>query len=245
MPEDILHGWTNEIFASIQGEGLYCGQRQTFVRLAGCNLACSYCDTALAREDTPPTCRIEQAPGEARFEELPNRIGVETVVAACKRLGSEVITLTGGEPLVQVEFVGHLLSRLQENGFTTHLETNGSLPSELARVIQNVDVVAMDIKLPSASGMNDLWEEHTLFLEIARRAAVFAKTVVSNETTDEEMHRVADLIAAVDAWIPLVIQPVSGEYMPGMRLIRLQEVASQTLDDVRVIPQCHKMLGIL
>ena len=241
-----MTGWVHEVFASIQGEGLYCGERQTFVRLAGCNLDCRYCDTPAAREPNPATCRIETSPGSGSFTELRNPLSVNTVLRACRQLGSVSVTLTGGEPLLQPEFAAALARGLKENGHRVHLETNGALHENLRPVLPFVDVVAMDVKIPSAAGC-ELWREHKRFLEIvsARGARVFVKAIVSDKSTVKEIARCAGLIAFRDRSIPLVIQPVTGaRAVPGRRLMRLQEVALEKLEDVRVIPQCHKVMGI-
>lgn len=238
-------GWVYEVFSSIQGEGLYCGQRQTFVRLAGCNLSCSYCDTAPAQDHRPMFCRIEEPACSGRFAEIANPVSVEDIVGACGRLGAKVISLTGGEPLMQAEFAGELMRQLKANGFSTHLETNGTLWNELADVIQHVDVVAMDIKLPGADG-RDYWEESARFLNAASGKQVFVKIVAAPDTSVDLIGRCAELIANTGKDIPLIIQPVTGrEPVLGDTLIRLQEAASRQLSDVRVIPQCHKILGIL
>ncbi len=249
-------GWLNEIFASIQGEGLYCGQRQTFVRLAGCNLACDYCDTPAALESHPLVCHLEGTPGSGRIELIENPIGADHIVSCCRELGRDVVSITGGEPLMQVDFLEELLIGLKDSGFATHLETNGTLYKELASVMKWVDVVAMDMKLPSAAGDGALWEEHSRFLEIASGAEVFVKIVVSADTGEDEIGRCCDLIAPLDKHIPLVIQPVSqlhppfsggdrgGVVVPGELLMRLQDAAMTRLADVRVIPQCHKLLGL-
>jgi organic radical activating enzyme len=242
---ELSNGWLCEVFASIQGEGIYCGQRQTFVRLAGCNLLCDYCDTARAQIDRPLIVKAQVRPGEAQFEELPNPMDTDTILAICRNLGSVVVVLTGGEPLMQASFLSELMPKLQKAGFITYLETNGTLPDELARVIEYTDITAMDIKLPSTSGVKELWEAHSRFLQIASKREVFAKTVVSPNTSDDEMRYCAQIISDVSETIPLVIQPVSGNIFEASTLIRMQEIAAELLYDVRVIPQCHKLLDIL
>ena len=238
-------GWLHEIFASIQGEGLYCGQRQTFVRFAGCNLACDYCDTPAARENQPPVCLVERLPASGIIEEIANPVDVEQVISYCRELGSGVVSITGGEPLLQVDFLEHLMYSLKNESFVTHLETNGTLYRELASVVKWVDVIAMDMKLASAAGDGCHWEDHLQFLEIASATDVFVKVVVSAKTTEEEIEQCRDLIAPIDRCIPLVLQPVSGlEPVPGELLMRLEETAASQLADVRVIPQCHKVLGV-
>ncbi|MHB9037938.1 MAG: 7-carboxy-7-deazaguanine synthase QueE [Armatimonadota bacterium] len=236
--------WLCEIFASIQGEGLYCGQRQTFIRLAGCNLSCDYCDTTWAQLDRPAIARAELHPGEEQFEELRNPIDVATALSICRRLASEVVALTGGEPLLQADFLTELMPRIRQAGFMTYLETNGTLSDELARVIDFTDITAMDIKMPSASGLGDLWDLHAQFLQIASQSKVFVKAVVAPDTPDDEMRHCARIIADADRTIPLVIQPMSKREFRASSLMRLQGIAAESLDDVRVIPQCHKLLEI-
>ncbi len=239
-------GWVYEVFTSIQGEGLYCGQRQTFVRLAGCNLDCDYCDTPAARDARPPACRVWHFPEIEVFDVVRNPIEVGAVVEACRGLGARVISLTGGEPLLQTDFAAGLLHELKGSGFATHLETNGTLVEAMARVAADVDVVAMDIKLPSAGGASTRPETHLEFLRAARSTGVFVKAVVGARTTPDEIAHWAKSIAEVGVDIPLVLQPVMGrELITGRHLIELQAAALAELDEVRVIPQCHKVLGLL
>ncbi|MDD2581420.1 MAG: radical SAM protein, partial [Desulfuromonadaceae bacterium] len=120
----------------------------------------------------------------------------------------------------------------------------------LQRVKQNVDYVSMDMKLPSTAGCTEqLWDLHALFLREAYRSNVSVKVVVGALTPDSEIMQVCDVISSVDAAVPLFLQPLSlpdGTVgITAARILRLQELASSRLPDVRVIPQMHKLLGAL
>jgi organic radical activating enzyme len=252
----MITGSLAEVFSATQGEGLFVGQRQLFVRLAGCNLRCRYCDTAWARERTP-CCRAEHTPGGRDFTAHANPLDVEDAAALGLRLHvgrlHDAVSFTGGEPLLQPEFLRDLARRLRAAGLPAHLETNGTLAEALARVSDAVDVIAMDLKLPSAAGFA-CWDEHRAFLDAARPfmqrpgALLFAKAVFAQATTEQEIERACTLLARVSAEIPLVLQPVSavagGPEPPApARALALQAAAKPLLADVRVIPQTHKLMG--
>ena len=121
----------NEIFYSIQGEGNDAGLPTIFIRLTGCNLRCSYCDTQYAFYE-----------GE--------EMGINDILAKIKKWRCKRICITGGEPLLQ-ERIYELIDVLLENNYDVSVETNGSLSIE--RLIGKNIVIKMDIKLPS-SGMH-------------------------------------------------------------------------------------------
>lgn len=126
----------NEIFFSIQGESTYAGLPCAFVRLSGCNLRCSYCDTRHAYEE-----------GE---EETP-----EQVTEAVTQFPTGLIEITGGEPLLQPETLG-LITALADRSYKVLLETNGTVS---LRGIDARATTIMDIKCPG-SGMSEhiFWE---------------------------------------------------------------------------------------
>ncbi len=125
----------NEIFYSIQGESTYSGRPCTFIRLTGCNLRCSYCDTQYAYEEGE----------EMEISQIMNRIST---------FNCALVEITGGEPLLQNK-TPLLISKLLENGFIVMMETNGSL--DISRVDDRC-IKIMDIKCPSSneSEKNDL-----------------------------------------------------------------------------------------
>jgi len=120
-----------EIFTSIQGESSFAGIPCTFVRLTGCNLRCSYCDTVYAYEGG-------------------HELSGEEVIRKVRNAGLNLVEITGGEPLLQEE-IHYVISKLIGEGRTVLIETNGSLS------IKGIDrraVIILDIKTPG-SGMSD------------------------------------------------------------------------------------------
>ncbi|MDD4178692.1 MAG: 7-carboxy-7-deazaguanine synthase QueE [Candidatus Margulisbacteria bacterium] len=249
-----------EVFSSIQGEGIYVGERQFFVRFAGCNLSCQYCDSPQALE-IKPNYRFEAVPGAHKWESRGNPVTTPQLVELLTSLDKpgldHSLSLTGGEPLLQVEFLKEFLPTVKAAlKLPIYLETNGTLPEHLNEVIDLVDIIAMDIKLPSlayrqagATGLSPYWKEHKKFLEIAYLKEVFVKIVVAKETKIMEIDEAAKLIAAVDEKIPLVLQPVTPhgqiKHRPGAEeILAFQATAKRKLKTVRVIPQIHKLLGL-
>jgi organic radical activating enzyme len=249
-----------EIFSSVQGEGPHVGESTLFVRFGRCDLRCAWCDSPQTWRPAG-SCRIEVARGTGRSETLPNPVPLARALAACEALElsrHRFASLTGGEPLLQPEAVGALGRALRARGPRVLLETHGLLADALASLIDAVDVVSMDWKLASdvrregearrAAG-EEFHEAHERFLRVARRAPeVVVKVVVTPASRDDELDEMARRIAAVDASVPLVVQPVtpmgSVEAAPSAeRLLALAARLERTLERVRLIPQTHKLLG--
>lgn len=119
----------SEIFRSIQGESTYAGLPCIFIRLAGCNLSCSWCDTPYAR-----------VPDEAK------ELTMEQVLDEVKKFDCRLLEITGGEPLLQND-TKKLISALFDGGYRVLLETNGSVSLEgLDRRLIKI----IDVKCPSS-----------------------------------------------------------------------------------------------
>lgn len=121
----------NEIFLSLQGESTYAGLPCAFVRLTGCNLRCSYCDTTYAYDE-----------GQS--------VVVGEILDAVAAYGVRLVEITGGEPLLQEE-CPDLASALLRQGYTVLVETNGS---QDIRLVPEGCVRILDLKCPG-SGMTD------------------------------------------------------------------------------------------
>lgn len=214
-----------EIFQSIQGEAVYVGAPQVFVRFAGCDLSCAYCDTIV---DV--------------YEEYSVQTVVQKVLAFKHK--SHSIAMTGGEPLLQVEAFNEIAKALKHEGQKIFLETSGILYREYEQVKDNVDIVSMDMKLPSSTAMPEMWESHKMFLRAAADKDVFVKVVVANDSPFEELEKAARIVAAQDRKIPFIIQPVSEQNHELERLMQYCDVAGSHLGNVRVIGQMHKHMQV-
>jgi 7-carboxy-7-deazaguanine synthase len=226
-----MKGYVKEVFTSIQGEGIKVGQRQVFVRMLGCNLACDYCDT--------PETQKRQGLFTYQKTSQENPIDVDSLLDT---ITESEVAITGGEPLLQVDFLKIFCSRLKQNSRKIYIDTNGSLPHELKQVIEYISTVALDFKIPSATGERPLWSEHRECLQIAATKEVFVKIVIDENITDDELMTSCEIIKNVNKNIPLVIQPVFNRNVSD--LLRIQKSALSVLTDVRIIPQIHKYLNL-
>lgn len=241
-----------EIFSSIQGEGMLAGRRQIFVRLTGCNLDCNYCDTDFEKSDT---CKLESKPGTGWFIDIPQPVSLQQMTAIIADWQTQLpgahhsISFTGGEPLLEADALAEWFPEIRKL-IPVHLETNGTLNAALRSVLDQVDYISMDMKLPSTSGVvGELWGAHRQFLELARAALVSVKIVIGDSTDEDEISRVCEIIAGIAPETPLFLQPLSlpdgalGISVP--HIFKLQELAASRIRDVRVILQMHKLLGVL
>lgn len=237
-----------EIFSSLQGEGTRLGERHLFVRFQDCELSCKFCDTPLSFIENR-FCRVESPAFSKRFKHLPNPLSVEQLNALLSEFNDRTICVTGGEPLQKASFLGLWLPTIRPR-FKILLETAGVHVNEFRELIDLIDIVSMDFKLPSATGMHPWWREHEAFLKAAQPKEVYVKAIVSAETKEEEILRGASLVASIDPAIPFILQPATPtdhfRSPPSIEQIsQWQQLASSRLPDVRVIPQMHKQLGTL
>ncbi len=236
-----------EMFDSIQGESSLVGYRQLFMRLGGCNLDCRYCDTREARNPAT-SCRINV--GDMRLN-LGNPLSSEQVRELLSSLFQEYhhsLAITGGEPLLQNDFLMELIPPLREEGRRIYLETNSTSPDQVEPLAPYFDWVAADVKLSSCTGELNRFEENMSFLKKCGGEVLIVKMVVTGEVDEEEFAEAVEMLTGVDRELTLVIQPSTMEGpkidIDQYLLLRLQALASGLLDDVRIIPQMHTFLGL-
>jgi len=240
-----------EIFSGIQGEGLYLGERQLFIRFCGCNLRCRYCDTPGATRRRKEF-RVEKRPGGRVFVRRRNPVRVERLVSLVHGMCMDgrlhrAVVLTGGEPLLHAEFLSLFLPEARDACGRVYLETNATLPDALGQLLRWIDVVSADVKLRSVTDEEPRYVENVRFLRAAGGKDLFVKMVVGSRTSLSELCKAVDVVASVDEEIPVVLQPVTARGgvrppSPG-KLLEMQAAAAGLVRTVRVIPQLHKLMG--
>ncbi len=209
----------NEIFVSIDGEGKTAGMLTTFVRLAGCNLRCAWCDTAYA---------LKKEQGKAMM--------VEDIVAA---VTTHAVTLTGGEPLEQPAAV-ELVRQLMEKGIAVNVETNGSRSTEELRTLPHADshlLITLDWKLP-ASRMEA--QMHRPSFAALREQDVLKFVVAS----DADLDRAYAVLDELQPRSFVYFSPVFGAIEPValVEALRRRHEAGHDVSRLRVQLQLHKII---
>lgn len=207
-----------EIFDSIDGEGKTAGELATFVRFAGCNLRCSYCDTAYALS----------------FKDGKDMTGDE-IVARMDAIGNMNVTLTGGEPLLQKN-VNSLISDLLEHGHRVNIETNGSVDIAPFAVDERV-TVTMDYKTRSAG----VGEQARAVKNIPMLRRTDVLKIVLQESDLQEVEQV---LLETRPECLVYLSPIYGAIEP-FRLVEFMKMIRQKgmkTENVRVQVQLHKVI---
>jgi len=211
-----------EIFGpTIQGEGLYCGHRTIFLRLAGCDYRCSWCDT-----------RYAQSVKQARYE-LTEKEVMQLIKGNARGI-TQRVTITGGNPCIYDLSI--LVSLLHQENYKVHIETQGSIiPSWL----YNVDHVCISPKPPSSGNITHL----SSFGEFMQRGTSKELKVV---VATEEDYLYAKKVHHEYKSYPLTIQACTIESSLSVMNWLIEKVSSDSdfSDNVRLLPQIHVLLGI-
>lgn len=215
--------YIKEVFYSFQGEGPWIGYPQIFVRFYGCNIHCAYCDEPDYIKD--------------RHAYTADRVLAE--MQPFLKQNPHSVSITGGEPLVQV---GALKTLLPQMPLPVYLETNGILAKAVAEIADWITYFSVDYK-------NGFSREFSDFMQVLKgRQNVYVKYVLLHDFPEEEMKKMLATMATLDP-MPLVIQPVTPfadvkEKATLQDIQKAYDLARCYLPDVRVIPQAHKMMGL-
>lgn len=239
-----------EIFLSLQGEGILIGEWQVFIRFRGCSFKCDSCDTKYAWDSSRDEVKIYRG-----SETLPlsnpvttghlNKIlcDLENVTNLCER-----VVLTGGEPLEQVSFLKKWLPGIYRD-YKVMLETGALLPEAGLSVRDYINFVSMDFKLASFTGSPVKGELHRRFYQVMNDVPGYIKLVVTPRTSLDEINHAGKIIRESKPNKPVVIQPVH-EFQRDMNSKWLEIIKQMSLtlrehiNEVRVIPQMSRTWNI-
>ena len=226
-----------EVFTSIEGEGIFCGTKTLFVRMAGCPFKCFWCDT---EEALPAGSGAEYSLAEA-CELIDGRLEKNTFK----------VNFTGGEPLAQHEAVAAMAEHVRSRGARTYLESSCYDSGRFAKVLPHIDLVKVEFKTADSEfiGAQDhggavAEASECLRLALAAGRQAYVKVVVSSRTAPSEFGDLADAILAAGDVSGFSIQPVHGPAAPSLsQLLEFYDLVAPRCPGVRVIPQLHKALG--
>lgn len=220
----------NEIFSSIDGEGIRTGYPVTFIRTQFCNLKCIYCDTKYSWDANDEN-------GNPQYTNMD----VHEILAKCEELKNKRITFTGGEPLIQKD-APELVALLLDNGYEVNIETNGAVKlqdfeEKLVEILTDDEklnnlIYTLDYKT-AASGMEDkmIMENIPFLVE-----GDVLKFVVGSQ---EELDRMKEIVLEYKPRAEVFISPVFGQIEPKQLV---EYIVANDLQNVRVQLQLHKLI---
>lgn len=206
----------NEIFQSIEGEGKRAGALATFIRTAGCNLRCSYCDTAYAFSLKSAT--------NMSVEEILNKVNEISI--------GKYVTITGGEPLLQiVPELCELIRTLIQQGYEVNIETNGTIepimPSDPGHLFYTMDFKCFSSKESEKMNMD-------AYTKLTSNDVL--KFVVGS---DEDLEQAEFMLKQVPTTAQVYFSPVFSK-IEAKEIV--EYVQKHKLKDVKVQLQLHKYI---
>lgn len=207
-----------ESFISINGEGKKAGRLALFLRLKGCNLTCSYCDTKWANEKKAKAIHLS----------------TPEIVKLVQDSGMELVTLTGGEPLLQ-EDIGALIGGiLSLPKVELEIETNGSMPIKIFKERDRRLSMTMDYKLPSSNMEEEMCLENMEYI----KPWDVIKFVIGSR---EDLNRAKEVIERFDLCEKAIVyfSPVFGAIDPEEIVEFMKE---HQMNQVRFQIQIHKVV---
>ena len=205
----------SEIFVSFNGEGLEIGKPTIFLRLSGCNLDCSWCDTKYANYNA-----VERSTEEIieEIDKLNN--GINSVL------------ITGGEPLLQD--IGEIVDKLSKKNYHLGIETNGSVYDD---VLQKIDFISVDIKTPSSNNETNDLVIFTKIINAIKKRNGQMKAVIADRIDYDFLKK---FIEENSFNVPLIIQPCWGK-LNYKELCEMYLTNPINHNNVRVLLQIHKL----
>ena len=229
-----------EIFTSIEGEGILYGTKTLFVRFAGCPYSCFYCDT---------------------LDALPLDSGKEySITEACNLIDSNLqdntfkVNFTGGEPLIQHEAVSELAKHVKARGLPTYLESACFDSKKFLYVLPSIDFVKIEFKTIESEFID---EKHypellrntleCLQAAVEAKKTTYIKIVVSSKTEQESFKEILEQIFKIiskENISGFIIQPTTSLSEPTLeQLLEFYDLVYPYYDEVRVVPQLHKVIS--
>lgn len=206
----------NEIFSSIEGEGIRAGLPCVFIRFQNCNLRCSYCDSRYACEGSDYTC-----------------MSIDNIIDKVKSYNIPRATVTGGEPLIQKD-IWKLIRKLSDEKISVNLETNGSIdisPNEKFSYDDNL-IITMDWKSISSGESDKMLESN---LQQLTDADVL-KFVVGNQ---QDLDQMKSIVETYNPGCHIFVSPIFGEIEPKDIV---EYLLDNKLNHVRIQLQLHKYI---
>ncbi|MCI4458058.1 MAG: 7-carboxy-7-deazaguanine synthase QueE [Thermocrinis sp.] len=204
----------NEIYPSIQGEGLLIGSPAVFIRLQGCNLRCPWCDQ----------------PSALFFVEGGVNLKVEQILDKVSEYKIRHVVITGGEPFAQ-EGLATLVKELVQRDYFVQIETNGTLWQEGLENLENLHITCS----PKWSAH---WFVHPKILQNAKELKFVVDDVLSTEVLLKAQFRTFLEEGRV------ILQPEGNKAVFFKKALELQKELSELGFSVRVLPQLHKLFGL-